>query len=75
MFASSQNLLLQLGNHRHKMPLKDRVYVCPDCGHTEDRDLNVAKNIVGWFEGIYIPMRSAQTARRASKSLWSRQNS
>ncbi|MGB7707941.1 MAG: zinc ribbon domain-containing protein [Microcoleus sp.] len=57
------------------MPLKDRVYVCPDCGHTEDRDLNAAKNIEGWFEGIYIPMRSDQTARRASKSLWSRQTS
>ena len=40
------------------MPLKNRVYVCPDCGHTEDRDLNAAKNIDRWFENIYIPERS-----------------
>ncbi len=40
------------------MPLKNRVYVCPDCGHTEDRDLNAAKNIDRWFEDIFIPERS-----------------
>ena len=61
-FPSSQNLLLQLGHvHRHKMPLKSRIYYCPECGHTEDRDLNAAKNIERWFEGIYIPIRSDQT--------------
>ncbi|MBE9216679.1 hypothetical protein IQ247_31315, partial [Plectonema cf. radiosum LEGE 06105] len=26
--------------------------------HTEDRDLNAAKNIDRWFENIYIPERS-----------------
>jgi len=25
--------------------LKDRVFVCPACGHTEDRDLHAAKNL------------------------------
>ncbi|XZO03937.1 MAG: RNA-guided endonuclease InsQ/TnpB family protein [Microcoleus sp.] len=44
--------------HRHKMPLKNRVYVCPECGHTEDRDLNAARNIERWFEGIFVPSRS-----------------
>jgi len=47
--------------HRHKMPLKNRVYHCPECRHTEDRDLNAAKNIERWFEGIHIPIRSDQT--------------
>ncbi|WP_425445561.1 zinc ribbon domain-containing protein [Tychonema bourrellyi] len=46
------------GNHRHKMPLKDRVYMCPDFGHKKNRDLNVAKNIDRWFEEIFIPKRS-----------------
>ncbi len=58
MFRSSQNLLLQLRNHRHKRPLKNRIYMCPECGHKEDRDLNAAKNIERWFEGILIPMCS-----------------
>ena len=57
MFPSSQ-ICSNCGNHRHKMPLKNRAYVCPECGHTEDRDLNAAKNIDRWFENIYIPERS-----------------
>lgn len=47
------------------MPLKERVYKCPDCGHLEDRDLNAAKNIQRWFEGIYIPIRVDQMASSA----------
>jgi putative transposase len=57
MFPSSQ-ICSNCGNHRHKMPLKNRVYICPECGHTEDRDLNAAKNIDRWFENIFIPERS-----------------
>ena len=56
-FFPSSQICSNCGNHRHKMPLKNRVYVCPDCGHTEDRDLNAAKNIERWFEGIFIPER------------------
>ncbi|MCC5615395.1 transposase [Nostoc sp. CHAB 5836] len=57
-FFPSSQICSNCGNHRHKMPLKNRVYICPDCGHTEDRDLNAAKNIERWFEGIFIPSRS-----------------
>ncbi|WP_278833476.1 zinc ribbon domain-containing protein, partial [Mitsuokella multacida] len=32
--------------HVHSgLKLKDRVYVCPACGFTEDRDLNAALNL------------------------------
>jgi putative transposase len=55
MFPSSQ-ICFNCGEHRHKMPLKQRVYECPNCGHREDRDLNAAKNINRWFAGIFIPM-------------------
>jgi putative transposase len=64
-FFPSSQICSNCGNHRHKMPLKERVYVCPDCGHTEDRDLNAAKNIERWFEGIFIPIRSDQMATSA----------
>lgn len=57
-FFPSSQICSNCGNHRHKMPLKNRVYHCPECGHTEDRDLNAAKNIERWFEGIFIPIRS-----------------
>jgi len=33
----------------HKdLTLKDRVFVCPACGHTEDRDLHAAKNLYAY---------------------------
>ncbi|WP_242055184.1 MULTISPECIES: RNA-guided endonuclease InsQ/TnpB family protein [Nostocales] len=54
-FYPSSQICSNCFNHRHKMPLKNRVYICPDCGHTEDRDLNAAKNIDRWFENIFIP--------------------
>lgn len=43
-FPSAQ-ICSNCGNHRHKMPLKKRIYICPECGYIEDRDLNAAKNI------------------------------
>ncbi|WP_442341971.1 hypothetical protein [Dolichospermum planctonicum] len=43
------------GNHPGKMPLENRIYLCPECGHTEDGDLNAVKKIERWFEGIFVP--------------------
>ena len=32
--------------HIHKgLKLKDRVYVCPECGYTADRDFNASLNL------------------------------
>ena len=42
-FASSQ--ICSNCGHQHKMPLKERTYVCPECGLTLDRDINASKNI------------------------------
>lgn len=57
-FFPSSQICSNCGNHRHKMPLKNRVYICPDCGYKADRDLNAARNIDRWFEDIYVPERS-----------------
>lgn len=38
--------------HKQSMSLKDRTYVCGNCNHIEDRDLNAAKNIE--VEGLRI---------------------
>lgn len=32
--------------NKQDMPLSERTYNCPICGHVEDRDLNAAKNIL-----------------------------
>ena len=33
------------GHTNKGLKLKDRVYICPKCGYTEDRDFNVALNL------------------------------
>lgn len=57
-FFPSSQICSNCGNHRHKMPLKNRVFICPDCGYKADRDLNAARNIDRWFEDIFVPERS-----------------
>ncbi len=57
-FPSSQ-ICSGCNNHRHKMPLKERVYHCPDCGTKIDRDLNAAINIKNWHPDKPIPAVSS----------------
>jgi putative transposase len=57
-FFPSSQICSNCCNHRHKMPLKERVFKCPDCRYEADRDSNAANNIDRWFDGIFIPERS-----------------
>jgi len=34
------------GSVKAKLTLKDRIFACDQCGHTEDRDLNAARNLL-----------------------------
>ena len=34
------------GSVKAKLTLKDRVFACEACGHTEDRDVNAARNLL-----------------------------
>ena len=34
------------GSVKAKLTLKDRVFACDACGHTEDRDVNAARNLL-----------------------------
>lgn len=43
-FEPSSQICNKCG-HRQKMPPDVRIYVCPECGMTIDRDLNAAINI------------------------------
>lgn len=33
---------------KHRIPLSVRTFQCSDCGHTDDRDKNAAKNVLDW---------------------------
>ena len=38
------------GTKVENMTLKDRMFVCPSCGKTEDRDIHAAKNMIWLYE-------------------------
>ena len=57
-FFPSSQICSSCCHHRHKMPLRVRAFECPSCGNIQDRDLNAARNIERWLEGIFIPKRS-----------------
>jgi putative transposase len=43
--ADTTKICSKCGN-RKDMPMSERTYRCSFCGHTEDRDINAAKNIL-----------------------------
>ncbi|WP_051392905.1 RNA-guided endonuclease InsQ/TnpB family protein [Glycomyces arizonensis] len=47
-FLPSSKTCSACGTLKEDMPLRQRVFTCPEreCGHTEDRDVNAAKNIL-----------------------------
>ena len=56
-FPSSQ--LCSHCGHQQKMPVSKRLYVCPECGSTIDRDLNAAINMLHeYISGRVTPVVS-----------------
>lgn len=45
-FFPSSKVCRKCGAKLEDLPLAERVFRCPSCGHTEDRDLNAARNIL-----------------------------
>ena len=42
----SSKLCSSCGRRKPSLTLKDRVFACDSCGHTEDRDVNAARNLL-----------------------------
>lgn len=47
-FFPSSKTCHSCGCINHSLKLKDRMFVCPDCGYTEDRDYNAALNLMSY---------------------------
>lgn len=45
-FYPSSKTCSSCGAVKAKLPLKERTYRCESCGHTEDRDVNAARNLL-----------------------------
>lgn len=58
--VNPRNTSQNCSNCGHKVPkkLKDRVHSCPQCGYTEDRDVNAAKNILNWAVGHSVSSKA-----------------
>lgn len=64
-FFPSSKLCNKCGYKNTELTLKDRTWVCPECGSVHDRDLNAANNIKS--EGIKIKNRVEFTRIDASR--------
>lgn len=49
-FYPSSKTCHNCGCVKRNLKLKDRVFICPECGYTEDRDYNAALNLMS-YEG------------------------
>ena len=51
------------------LTLKDREWVCPECGSVHDRDLNAANNIKSEGYKIKIGLSSPELTLQESKTI------
>lgn len=49
LFFPSSKTCSNCGNINRDLQLKDRIYVCPVCGHVIDRDLNASLNLADCY--------------------------
>ena len=47
-FYPSSKTCSRCGHIKHDLKLKDRTYICPECGLVIDRDLNAAINLANY---------------------------
>lgn len=49
-YLPTTKLCTKCGTYNDSLKLSDRVFVCPNCGDTEDRDIHAAQNMVWLYE-------------------------
>ncbi len=47
-------LCTKCGTYNDSLKLSDRVFVCPNCGDTEDRDVHAAQNMVWLYDNLGV---------------------
>lgn len=57
------------GHINNNLSLNDRTFICNKCDYEEDRDINAAKNIVGWQPLINGPTSSDEKTGGSSVNM------
>jgi len=65
----SSKLCVACGYRNQELELKDRTWVCPECGVVHDRDLNAARNIRDEGIRIKIGLSSPELTPQEEKTL------
>ena len=68
-FFPSSKLCSECGYKNDQLTLKDREWICPECGSVHDRDLNAANNIKSEGYKIKIGLSSPELTLQESKTI------
>ena len=68
-FFPSSKLCGKCGYKNEQLTLKDREWICPECGSVHDRDLNAANNIKSEGYKIKIGLSSPELTLQESKTI------
>jgi putative transposase len=68
-FFASSKLCNVCGYKNNELTLKDRSWICPECGESHDRDINAANNIKQEVMKIKIGLSSPKSTLQESKSI------
>ena len=67
-YYPTTKLCTKCGNYHDKMTEKDRTFICPICGHTEDRDIHAANNMLWLYDNI-IGLGRTEVTRKEIEPL------
>jgi putative transposase len=68
-FFPSSKLCSECGHKNEELTLKDRIWICSECGANHDRDLNASRNVLMEGKKIKIGLSSPELTPLESSSL------
>ena len=67
-YYPTSKLCTECGTYNDDLQLKDRIFVCPNCGHKSDRDIHAANNML-WFYDNIVAMGRSEVKRNELQSI------
>ena len=67
-YYPTSKLCTKCGTYNNSLQLKDRIFVCPNCGHKGDRDIHAASNMI-WFYDNIVAMGRSEVKRNELQSI------